>query len=197
MLDLSVPYERAVALELLNIGECDDSVEFNKFEYCEPGAGAGGGGGGGGAFTPLKLVRLVREVPQVPPEEAKELVILHSMKALSRFTWDEIHAIARKHYSLDPDVLVKADIDAVLKELQLLDVPLIVQEVLFTLDPFLLGKYFFLCSTYTSTTQHNCLLFIYCFSSFSNWFIMPAIFAFYLFTCCCYCYAVRRLGGDG
>jgi hypothetical protein len=139
MLDLSVPYERAVALELLNIGECDDSVEFNKFEYCEPGAG----GGGGGAFTPLKLVRLVREVPQVPPEEAKELVILHSMKALSRFTWDEIHAIARKHYSLDPDVLVKADIDAVLKELQLLDVPLIVQEVLFTLDPFLLGKYFF------------------------------------------------------
>lgn len=142
LLDLSVPYERAVVLEIFNICEIDSSIEFSKFEYCEPGSAA--------SFTPLKLVRFDTEIPDFSRAETRELRDLASMVAVTAgHTWDDIFHTAQKYCTIDPEVLEKVDIEKCLRELKVLDLNNVVSEVFFTLDPMQFGKanyvrYFFL-----------------------------------------------------
>lgn len=147
MLDLSVPYERAVMLEILNICEIDGTIEFNKLEYSESGSDAG--------FVPLKLVRFDTVVMEHTRQETRELRDLAAMERLSKYTWDEIFHAAQRYCTLDPEVLVKADIERLLKELKIMDIPTVVSEVFFTLDLMDFGE----CDVAVQLrTAVNCML---------------------------------------
>lgn len=134
VLDLSIPYERAVVLEILNICEIDSSIEFSKFEYAEAGAGLAA------PFTPLKLVRFDREITDLSRAEIRELRDLNSMAAVAAHGWDEIFHTAQRYCTLDPEVLVKSDLEKLLREMKVLNMNNVVSEVLFTLDPMQFGK---------------------------------------------------------
>lgn len=130
-----MPYERAMVLEILNICEIDSSIEFSKFEYCEAGNGSGG------VFTPLKLVRFDQPITDLSRAEIRELRDLASMQAVSAgHTWDDVFHTAQKYCTLDPEVLVKSDLEKLLRELKVLDMNNVVSEVLFTLDPMQFGE---------------------------------------------------------
>jgi hypothetical protein len=129
---MSVPYDRAVILEILNICEIDSTIEFNKLEYCETANGT--------TFTPLKLVRFDSPVTEFSRHETRELRDLTAMQALTRFTWDDIFRVAQRYCSLDPEVLIKGDLEKLLKELRVLDINTVVSEIFFTLDPMEFGK---------------------------------------------------------
>ena len=137
MLDLSIPYDRAVIMTILNICEIDHSIEFNKLEYCEAG--------GGNSFSPMKLVRFDCDVTDFSRNQTRELKELAAMERLNQLNWDDVFHTAQKYCSLDPEVLVKADLEKLLKELRILDSTTVVSEIFFTLDPMQFGKLIFNC----------------------------------------------------
>ena len=125
-----------MVLEILNISELDSSIEFTKFEYCESGNASATN------FTPLKLTRFDRDVNarDLSRMEQKEVKDLTSMQAVNQLSVDEIFSVAQRHCSVDPEVLVKGDLEKVLKELKVLDFVNVVSEIIFTLDPMQLGE---------------------------------------------------------
>lgn len=131
-LDMSVPFDRAVMFEILNICETDSTIEFNRLEYCESSHGS--------TFVPLKLVRFDTVVTEFTRHETRELRELRAFEALKDKSWDEIFHVAQRYCSLDPEVLVKADVEKLLKELRIMDVPTVTGEVFFTLDPMEFGE---------------------------------------------------------
>jgi hypothetical protein len=133
LLDLSVPYDRAVMLEILNICEIDSTIEFNKLEYSESGPS--------GSFAPLKLVRFDTPVEEFTRHESRELRELRAIELLTSKSWDDIFHAAQRYCSLDPEVLVKTDVERLLKELHVLDIPTVTGEVFFTLDPMEFGEF--------------------------------------------------------
>jgi hypothetical protein len=140
LLDLSVPYDRAVMLEILNICEIDSTIEFNKLEYSESSSA-----GPGGSFAPLKLVRFDTPVEEFTRHESRELRELRAIEQLSSKSWDDIFHAAQRYCSLDPEVLVKTDVERLLKELHVLDIPTVTGEVFFTLDPMEFGTFVAWC----------------------------------------------------
>lgn len=135
MLDLSIPYDRAVIMTILNICEIDHSIEFNKLEYCDSV--------GGNSFTPLKLVRFDCDVTEFSRNQSRELKELAAMEHINQLNWDDLFHTAQKFCSLDPEVMIKTDVEKYLKELRVLDLPTVASEIFFTLDPMQFGKHIF------------------------------------------------------
>ena len=132
-LDLSSPYDRAVVLEILNIAELDTTLELTKFDYSESTSATA-------AYQPLKLVRFDQLRKDLSKGEQKEIRDLQAMEGVSKLSYDAIYDIAHKNCTLDPEVLVRADIEKTLRALKVLDLNTVIAEVLFTLDPMQLGK---------------------------------------------------------
>ena len=64
------------------------------------------------------------------------------MQRLSQYSWDEIFHTTQRFCSLDPEVLVKSDLERLLREFKVLDMNNVVSEVFFTLDPMQFGGFY-------------------------------------------------------
>ena len=135
-LDLAVPYERAVVLEILNIGQIDTSIEFTKFEYCDQT----GPLTANASFVPMKLTRFEQPITEFSRAETRELQDLTALSAISEHSWEDLFHIAQRYCTLDPEVLVKADTEKLLREIKVNDMNTVIGEIFFTLDPMQFGK---------------------------------------------------------
>lgn len=128
-LNLAIPSERSILMELLDLSANDTNIAIGKFEYIE-----------GSKKSIMKIEKFELQKEEFSESEIDEIKDLETLQKLSKLHVNKLREIVQKYEKGTSGIIYSTNVIDILNDFELKPIQILANNIVFTLDPNASGK---------------------------------------------------------